>query len=573
VIRTAAAILGCLALCAHAATIHVNADAPSGGNGSSWEHAYNDLQTALDAATTGDQVWVAHGVYSPHNPGDATGTFSIKSNVSVYGGFKGVESSFNQRPADPLAGPSILDGNGDIYHLVTFDNVTNARIDGFVIIDADAKGAPPNRDGAGVFANNAGATLANLYIQNCQADADGGAIAALGSSTLTVLDSTITQCRAESSGGAIHTEGPITVDNVNFTANHASVGAGLAVFATGIFTVENCRFEGNDATFGGGMYTSTDAASTVLIDRCDFIDNSAASSTSSVGSGGAIRFTVNGQRIVRSCRLLGNTCQDRGGGISVLNAVAGDSLLVENSFVSGNSAGASGGGIDDTGTGDLSVVNTTITRNSAGNATGRGIYDGGGDLLIANSIVWGNVFSGAGTRLNNINAFLAVNSTARYSRIGGWDNAFDSSTATTADDPMFVDLDGPDDLAGTDDDDPSLSPGSSAIDAANDLYVAPEVLADINGDPRYADDAGTPDTGVSDGVNPVADIGAAEFQGTTPNPCIADLDNNAVLNLDDISLFANAFVAGDLAADMDDNAILNLDDISLFANAFVAGCP
>jgi len=55
--------------------------------------------------------------------------------------------------------------------------------------------------------------------------------------------------------------------------------------------------------------------------------------------------------------------------------------------------------------------------------------------------------------------------------------------------------------------------------------------------------------------------------------CVADLDGNGTLNLDDINLFAAAFTSGDLAADVDGNGVLNLDDINIFAAAFVAGCP
>ncbi|MEZ6317335.1 MAG: GC-type dockerin domain-anchored protein [Phycisphaerales bacterium] len=56
-------------------------------------------------------------------------------------------------------------------------------------------------------------------------------------------------------------------------------------------------------------------------------------------------------------------------------------------------------------------------------------------------------------------------------------------------------------------------------------------------------------------------------------PCPADLDGNGALNLDDVNLFANAFVTSDLLADIDGNGTLNLDDVNLFAASFVAGCP
>ncbi|MEZ6319102.1 MAG: GC-type dockerin domain-anchored protein, partial [Phycisphaerales bacterium] len=53
--------------------------------------------------------------------------------------------------------------------------------------------------------------------------------------------------------------------------------------------------------------------------------------------------------------------------------------------------------------------------------------------------------------------------------------------------------------------------------------------------------------------------------------CPCDLDGNGILNLDDISLFASAFIGGNLIADLDGNGILNLDDIAYFADCFLSG--
>ena len=90
--------------------------------------------------------------------------------------------------------------------------------------------------------------------------------------------------------------------------------------------------------------------------------------------------------------------------------------------------------------------------------------------------------------------------------------------------------------------------------------------------------AGSPprSTIVYDGVIPNTDI-----TGTlTPtavrivSACgLADVDANGVLNIDDVNVFAQAFVAGQPLADMDANTVYNIDDINLFAQAFVAGCP
>ncbi|MEQ8770383.1 MAG: glycoside hydrolase family 16 protein [Phycisphaerales bacterium] len=60
---------------------------------------------------------------------------------------------------------------------------------------------------------------------------------------------------------------------------------------------------------------------------------------------------------------------------------------------------------------------------------------------------------------------------------------------------------------------------------------------------------------------------------TTPAPCLADIDGNGALNVDDIDLFIVAFVNGLLDADFDANGTLNIDDIDAFVAAFLAGCP
>jgi len=76
---------------------YVNADATGNNNGSSWTDAYTDLQSALVAAQTGDEIWVAKGTYKPTSGSDRTATFQLKNGVVLYGGFAGTESDRAQR--------------------------------------------------------------------------------------------------------------------------------------------------------------------------------------------------------------------------------------------------------------------------------------------------------------------------------------------------------------------------------------------------------------------------------------------------------------------------------------------
>ena len=75
--------------------IYVDKTAAGSDDGSSWENAYNQLQDALGAASSGDEVWVASGVYTPGV--FMTSTFVVTPGVALYGGFAGTETYRTQR--------------------------------------------------------------------------------------------------------------------------------------------------------------------------------------------------------------------------------------------------------------------------------------------------------------------------------------------------------------------------------------------------------------------------------------------------------------------------------------------
>ncbi|MBL7944381.1 MAG: hypothetical protein JNM00_16595, partial [Flavobacteriales bacterium] len=82
---------------AGAAVIYVDTDATGSNNGSSWNNAYTDLQSALAVAGSNDEIWVAAGVYKPTSGVDRDIAFEIPSGVELYGGFVGTETTRSQR--------------------------------------------------------------------------------------------------------------------------------------------------------------------------------------------------------------------------------------------------------------------------------------------------------------------------------------------------------------------------------------------------------------------------------------------------------------------------------------------
>ncbi|MCP4129344.1 MAG: DUF11 domain-containing protein, partial [Gammaproteobacteria bacterium] len=105
-------------------TIYVDAGKTTGANnGASWSDAFTSLQSALDIAHAGHQIWVAEGVYTPSQRSEKndprSATFKLIGGVALYGGFAGIpgqEGDLSLR--DWQAYPTVLSGDIDGNDLV-----------------------------------------------------------------------------------------------------------------------------------------------------------------------------------------------------------------------------------------------------------------------------------------------------------------------------------------------------------------------------------------------------------------------------------------------------------------------
>ncbi|MHC4676353.1 MAG: right-handed parallel beta-helix repeat-containing protein, partial [Planctomycetota bacterium] len=242
---------------------------------------------------------------------------------------------------------------------------------------------------------------------------------------------------------------------------------------------------GTTVRFGGGIRCT---ASSPTIKNCIVSYNSAEE------GGGGMYNCYNSSPTVTNCTFSGNSS---GYGAGMSNNYSNP--IVTNCTFSGNSARGWGGGMFNNEYSSSTITNCTFSSNSADNRGG-GIYTGSGELTITNCIFWGNT-ARTGSQIYD---YERSSTTITYSNVqDGWEGEGNIDA-----DPCFVDADGADNIVGTEDDNLSLLAGSACADAGNNDAVPPDVIFDLYGAPRFADEPYAPDTG--HGTAPIVDMGAYE---------------------------------------------------------------
>lgn len=253
------------------------------GDGSSWENAMDDIQKAIndlaeDANGMKGEVWVAEGTYEIKNriaeAQNAPTSLLMKDGISVYGSFKGDETSRAQRIAASTGlkepwrwhHPSIIKGNGyesttwsptdeewkvtsSSYHVVWFAPLPdggqafsdNVYLEGFTIEggayqETNDKKFEPDC-GAGVYMNDPNAKLRYCIVRNCNPG---------------IKDTENKTPR----GGGIYCRNGMTEGNLVYNCS-AYMGGGIYIDDAGFVTrsmVTNCS-----ANMGAGVYLKGDA--------------------------------------------------------------------------------------------------------------------------------------------------------------------------------------------------------------------------------------------------------------------------------------------------------------------------
>jgi predicted outer membrane repeat protein len=221
----------------------------------------------------------------------------------------------------------------------------------------------------------------------------GGVLRCYGTDASRVVASFMRQSRATTSaGGTIYMQDtchPLFVEVTIADSVAATAGGGVAVYGTAYPTFQDTAITNCSAvTGGGGVYAEGSSAS--AFERCTFQNNWTANGSGS--DGGGANFTAGAAGRFSCCRFVGNSANDDGGGVAVSTNAA---ISATNTFFINNRSTNSGGGLYFTLTGKGLLQNCTLSGNSAGAIGGGGIYlDSSTVVSNDSSIIYGNLPDG-----------------------------------------------------------------------------------------------------------------------------------------------------------------------------------
>lgn len=490
--------------------IYADASAPAGGNGTTWNAAYRDLQDALAAANAdpqkisrGVEIRLSQGIYKPARGAmDRSQAFAFTSGVTLMGGFAGLAGGANADQRNPGQFVSVLSGD-----LAGNDgpNFTNYSDNSRCIVDS-INSDRTVLDGLEIVGGNADAT----------SPGPRGVVAALGINA----------------GGTLRGGKIALLNNCRILRNRGTTAPILSMY----FGVVR-------GTTVGGNWTQNQP---IIDSRSSFLN---------------------------SCRVMGNRATGTPGeaGSIITLSSAGDpqgvSRLTQCLVVDNTSE--AWGAVRSISAQTVELFNCTVARNTS--VSGEAIWHAINPLRMRNCVVSGNVRNSSPPTAAQIAVWNPLVFDIDISVLidnGGAGVRYMSSAAIPgpylSGDPKFASPNGPDGNPLTwQDNDYRLRSGSPAVDRANatDPIFAPG-FTDLDGMPLF-DDPGTINSGF--GAVTYGDLGCFEYQRIITG----DFDNSGTITVSDIFAFLTTWFAGNPLADLDGNGI-GTSDIFAFLSAWFA---
>lgn len=388
---------------------------PGGAGG-----CYASIQAAINAASYGDLINVAAGVYHER--------ISMKNGVSVHGqGW----SSTTIHGDYSAAWPPTVYFPGDVSASTVLSGVQ---------ITGGGNGSITTGQGGGIYTSYGSPSIVNTLVYSCTAKQGGGVYVYSGAPSFNnvlvwnnraeyggglLLDSAVVNMTGdfadfngtiwfnsatEDGGGIFMRQVTATLTGLRVWWNSADNGGGVSIIATPNRTTLTLNdISSNSARLGGGL-------SIFNATRLELIGNLIRENTATYDGGGAAFGQAAGQfqwNIVNGNRAGGN-----GGGVDVFSASPG--LTLGGNWFEANSASQGGGLYLQTGAAPR-VDGNTIVSNTAVAGGGLFFYQAG-PAMIVNNIVARNVATAAtgGIQINESPARIINNTLAENKNDGVW---------------------------------------------------------------------------------------------------------------------------------------------------------
>ena len=353
-----------------------------GGNCGGASPCYGDIQAAVNASISGDEIRVAAGTYSQISTGG--GITAVVRVVNKKIALKGGYTTSNWSQALPATNPTIIDANnngiGIFINYQADTGLGNISVVGFSITDGNATTAGAGTDsGGGILIDHT--THIVVTIQNCKIygnaaeDGSGAGIWTTRSDNLQLIGNEIYDNQGS---GVVVTYGDNTVLIENKVSNNAGDGAKVISDLGGRTDIRGNEIAGNQ---GSGIALSTVAGGS-------FTGNLVADNHTTGGGGGLDILGATGDFDISGNTIRGNSSL-QGGGIDISGSVARiRDNLIEDNYTTPSSNGGGGLYVDAGASGSYVLVSGNQVL---GNAT---TNQGGGMLILGHVDVLGNTITG-----------------------------------------------------------------------------------------------------------------------------------------------------------------------------------
>ena len=347
------------------------------GRAAVWDGTHGpkkSIQAGVNAATSGDNVQVAKGIYKGN---DNHNIIFNGKNINLYSENGAVET--------------IMDGEG-YGRAFEYNEVPGGVLDGFTLRGY----ATPGSTGGAIWCGASNITIRNCIITDSWASKGAGIYLLV--SNAVIYNCTIFNNHQIEDGNLLNqggsgiyvSSGSPRIEKCVISENDAELeGGGIYCLNSG-HTIVDCTITGNSALKGAGIYSKSNSSGSIF--RSKIMNNSA----STEGGGIYLSNATAPVNPILNSVIAGNTAQ-RGAGIFVKN-IAGATDNINNCTIYGNTASGQGGGLYSDSLGTVNI-NRCILWNDNPNE----IFKNQGTLTASYCDVKGGY---AGTENRNLDPML-----------------------------------------------------------------------------------------------------------------------------------------------------------------------